>query len=216
MTKIEKIIGVIAILALVIAGVAIFKGGEVKLTDEQLEKLANQVVLGGGTRFVNGLSTDTTSPSAGEVRTTTLTVTATTTLTQSVDGLVIGGTISTAATGTLRTLFTNTTGPKVCDADIGHLVVRNNGSFSPLVRFSVGTSTSAVQATNLFASTSIATSTPGTTFFRSVAATASEFVLATGDVLTAMMDDGGDTQASSTNYSNLTAEFGVWCQDLSI
>ena len=39
-----------------------------------------QQILGSGTRFVNGLSTDSTSPSAGEVRTTTLTVTATTTL----------------------------------------------------------------------------------------------------------------------------------------
>lgn len=36
--------------------------------------------LGGGTRFVNGLSTDSTSPSAGEVRTSTLTVTGATTL----------------------------------------------------------------------------------------------------------------------------------------
>ena len=32
-------------------------------------------LFGGGTRMVNGLSTDTTSPSAGQVRTTTLTVT---------------------------------------------------------------------------------------------------------------------------------------------
>lgn len=50
----------------------------------------NQPVLGSGTRFINGLSTDSTSPSAGEVRTTTLTVTGASALssTLSVAGLL--------------------------------------------------------------------------------------------------------------------------------
>lgn len=49
--------------------------------------------VGGGTRYPNGLSTDTTSPSAGEVRTTTLTVTGASTLGTSgtaMNGLVAG------------------------------------------------------------------------------------------------------------------------------
>lgn len=54
--------------------------------------------VGGGTRFVNGLSTDTTSPSAGEVRTTTLTVTSSAALTGTVtvtDGLQLNNIVQT-------------------------------------------------------------------------------------------------------------------------
>ena len=213
------LIGATLILSLVALGVATFKPS-VKLSEEQITSIAQQVgsaMFGStGTRFPNGLSTDTTSPSAGQIRGTLLTITGTTTLTESVDGLVIGGTISTAATGTVRTLDTNTTGPKACDASRGHLVVRNKGLFSPSLQFSVGTSTSAIQSTNLIASTTIATSTPGTTFFYSIAPSASLFVYKQGDVLTAMMGDITNSLASSTNYSNLTVEFGMWCQDLSI
>ena len=53
-------------------------------------------LLGGGTRMVSGISTDSTSPSAGEVRTTTLTVTSTSAFT----GLL------SAATETLSGLLT--------------------------------------------------------------------------------------------------------------
>ena len=52
--------------------------------------------LGGGTRFPNGISADTTSPSAGQVRGTTLTITGASTF---------SGTLSnTAATSTLGCL----------------------------------------------------------------------------------------------------------------
>ena len=57
------------------------------------------------------------------------TLTGTTTITQSVDGLVVGGTFSTAATGTVRTFYTNSTGPKFCDSNTAFLYVKNNGSF---------------------------------------------------------------------------------------
>lgn len=42
--------------------------------------VGNNQPLGGGTRMIHGLSTDSTSPSSGEVRTTTLTVTGASTL----------------------------------------------------------------------------------------------------------------------------------------
>jgi len=112
-----------------------------------------------GTRFPNGISADSTSPSPGEVRGTTLTITATSSVNQSVDGMVVGGTISTAATGTVVTVYTNSTGPKVCDASTGYLFVNNNGSFAPSLIWSLGTSTTAVASTNLIASSTVATTT---------------------------------------------------------
>jgi len=58
--------------------------------------------LGGGTRFPNGISADTTSPSAGQVRGTTLTITGASTLT---GASTFSGTLSnTAATSTLGCL----------------------------------------------------------------------------------------------------------------
>lgn len=222
MTK-DKIFLVIAALVLVFAlGVAIrFGMGGVTGT---LVKIADNINvpanLAGGTRFVNGISTDTTSPSAGEVRTTTLTVTATTTLTQSVDGLVVGGTISTAATGTVLTVYTNSTGPKMCDSSVGYLHFQNNGSFAPTFTVSVGTSTSAIASTNLLASTTISTSTPGTTKSDAVPLPDRLFRLGNGDVLTAILADssfgGSIGGASTTNYANWAAEVGFWCQDVTI
>lgn len=136
----------------------------------------------------------------------TLTNTGTTTVTTSNDGFVVGGTMSTAATGTVRTLYTNTTGPKICDADTAALYVKNNGSFAPSVRFSVGTSTSAVQSTNLVASTTVATTTSAV-----VEPITSEFVLGQGNVITGMMDDNNLSTGSSTYYGNISAEFHLWC-----
>ena len=150
---------------------------------------------GGASLTVNGAST----------------LTGTTTITQSVDGLVVGGTFSTAATGTVRTLYTNSTGPKFCDSNTAFLYVKNNGSFSPSLVFSLGTSTTAVASTNLVASSTVATTTTAL-----IVPTASSFVLGEGDVLTAIIGDITNTSASSTYYGNWSAEAGVWCQDISI
>lgn len=141
-----------------------------------------------------------------------LTATGTTTLTQSVDGLMIGGTMSTAATGTARTLYTNTTGPKVCDSSTGFLYVKNNGSFAPSVKFSFATSTGSVPGTNLLASTTIATTT--TAVVQAIDNTL--FVLPDGASIIGIMADYNTTGASSTYFGNLSAEFSVWCQDVSI
>lgn len=165
--------------------------------------------LAGGTRFINGLSTDSTAPSAGQVRTTLLTVTGTSTITQSVDGLVVGGTISTTATGTAITAYSNTTGPKMCDANIGYLFVRNNG-YAPSTIWSVGTSTASRTTTNLLASSTIATTTSGL-----LPLTGSLFELLNGDELMVIFGEH-DPTASSTHLGNNTAEVGVWCQDISI
>ena len=210
------LIGATLILSLVALGVATFKSVSVELTGTQLNELALKVQEGflgaSGTRFPNGLSTDSTSPSAGQIRTTTFLSTGTTTVTESVDGHVVGGTMSTAATGTVRVIYTNTTGPKICDASVGNLYANNNGSFSPSVVFSMGTTTGAtISSTNLIASSTMATSTD------SIFQTSSgSFILDNGHVITGIMGDIVNTQASSTYFGNITAEFGVWCQDLSI
>lgn len=139
-------------------------------------------------------------------------LTGTTTIAQSVDGLVVGGTISTAATGTVITLYTNSTGPKMCDASTGYLRVQNNGSFAPSLVWSLGTSTSAALAsTNLVASSTVATTTT-----TDIAPTASLFRLAQGETLTVIFGDITNTEASSTYLGNWSAEAGIWCQDLSI
>ena len=199
---------IVALIAGLISGfivAAVVGGNNQPQTDSQTDS------LGGGTRFPKGISADTTAPATGEVRGTTLTITATTTLTESVDGLVVGGTISMAATGTARTVYSNTTGPKYCDADTAYLYVKNNGSFAPSLVFSMGTSTSAVATTNLIASTTVATST--TSLLQPIE---SKFILENGDELMVIFGDITNTMASSTYFGNWTAEAGVWCQDISI
>ena len=217
---------VIATLALIVAlGVAVYAGNAISglkgTIEEALDVLQKEIAnisrgdstLGAtGTRFPHGLSTDSTSPSDGQIRTTTLVVTGTSTITESVEGLVIGNTISTVATGTVRTLYTNTTGPKLCDASTGYLLVQTNGSFAPSMVWSLGTSTaSALASKNLIASSTVATTT--TTI---LSPNASLFRLAQGETLTAIFGDHG-ADASTTYLGNWTnAEAGIWCQDLSI
>lgn len=189
--------------------------------DKWLERLLikNNVdnVLG-GTRYPNGISADSTAPSSGQVRGTSLTITAastltgTTTITQSVDGLVVGGTISTSATNTAVTVYTNSTGPKMCDSDTSYLHIKNNGSFAPSLVWSLGTSTSsAVPTTNLVSSSTVATTTTTT-----VQPAESLFLLDSGETLVAIFNDYMTTGASSTYFTNWSAEAGVWCQDISI
>jgi len=199
------ITGVIAVVLAVVASLALVGNNQPK-----------QNLSGNGTRFPNGISTDSTSPSDNEVRSTTLTVTGastltgTTTIARSVDGLVVGGSISTAATGTAITVYTNTN-RKVCDASTGFVLARNNGSFSPSMRLSMGTSTASVTTTNLVASSTLATSTTKT-----IIPNDSLFIFESGDKLMAILDDNGNTTASSTYFSNWSAEAGMWCQDISI
>lgn len=201
--------GIIATLIAVIAlGVAIFKGG----TETIVREVSN---LGGGTRFINGLSTDSTSPSAGQVRTTTFLSTGTSTPTELL--FPIGGTITTSATGTALTLDANTTGPKLCFMGTSALSLRNRGTFSPSQVFSIGTSTSGIPTSNIIASTTVATSTPGTSTFNTVSAIAdTEFIYSDGDELMAIVGDITNNNASSTHMGNTTADFRILCSELEI
>ena len=142
----------------------------------------------------------------------TLSVTGTSTQTQSVDGLVVGGTIPTTATGTVRTVYTNSTGPKLCDSTTAYLYLKNNGSFAPSLIWSMGTSTSAAAAaTNLVASSTVATTT--TTLINPADRL---FLLDNGETITAIFGDYMKEGASSTYFSRWSAEAGVRCQDVSI
>lgn len=76
-------------IALTLAFIAILLGISALVGGNQSESK-----VAGGTRFINGISTDTTSPNAGQIRGTTLTITG--------DSTVSGGTlnITTANTAT--------------------------------------------------------------------------------------------------------------------
>lgn len=132
---------------------------------------ASEMFGASGSRYPNGISADTTSPSAGEVRGTTLTITGTTTLQE----VALGSrytdslTFTAGATTTPGGLFSiqNTGARKVCDyieVDVptGSATGGRLGTGHPLT-FNVSTSTSASawsnDAGNLIASTTPATST---------------------------------------------------------
>ena len=201
----NKIAIVIATLALVLAlGVAIFKGGTETRTIVEKERTLAGVSNLDSLTLGDDLVVDKTS-----------TLTGSTTPTQLL--FPIGGTISTAATGTARTVNANTTGPKLCFAGSAALSLRNTGTFSPSLVFSVGTSTSAVATRNLIASSTVATSTPGTSTFNTVSAIAdSEFIYANGDELMAIIGDITNTEASTTHMTNLTADFRILCSEIAI
>lgn len=93
------IVAMIAILIIAIVGL-FFPTAPVAIVYCK-ESEAAKVALGGGTRMINGLSTDSTSPSAGQVRTSTLTVTGASTLEKiTTGGTVLSTTTATAAFGT--------------------------------------------------------------------------------------------------------------------
>src|SRR3990167_2213369 len=111
MSKNYTVLG-IATLVVVFLGVAIYVGTGIRGVGDSISELAvalkKDLVVGGVTNF------DSLELSENLTVTASSTFTGTTTVVRSLDGLVVGGTISTAATGTVRTLFTNTTGPKAC------------------------------------------------------------------------------------------------------
>ena len=67
-----------------------------------------QTSLGGGTRFLNGISADSTSPSAGQVRGTTLTTTGASTLGGTVTVTTSNTATSTLIVGCIQTYATST------------------------------------------------------------------------------------------------------------
>jgi hypothetical protein len=141
-----------------------------------LENQFGGLLLGGGTRFTNGISTDTTEPSAGEVRTTSLTVTnaasfnATTTLQKIEFGSDLSKalTFTAGATTTPGGLFSiqNTGDVKIC-SKVTLYFGSDSGDDTLKLQFSVSTSTSATAWSNvpggLIASTTVATTTASVT-----------------------------------------------------
>lgn len=122
-------------------------------------------LLGGGTRFPNGISADTTSPAIGQVRGTTSSITGTSTI----EGYALGATrfeavsFAAAATTTPGGWFSipNTGEVKICrDVIVDISTHGGGGSFT----FSVGTTTSETEWSasggSLIASTTVATSSP--------------------------------------------------------
>lgn len=87
--NIQWIIGVVAILALVLSGIALVGGN-----NQPVENVGAS-----GTRFPNGISADTTSPVRGQIRGSSLTITTTNTAT------------STASVGCIQTTATSTATP---------------------------------------------------------------------------------------------------------
>ena len=142
------------------------EGGIILNIGSALQDLGDQI-LGAGSRFVNGLSTDTTSPSAGEVRTATLTATATTTLQEITRGSKFTKTFSFTAgnTTTVGALFSlqNTGVERICtDVQANFSTVAGAGTI--LARIGTSTATDAWSATGvgwggLISSTTVPTST---------------------------------------------------------
>lgn len=139
-----------------------------------------------------------------------LTVTGTTTIAKSPDGFVAWDDVSTVATGTAKAVYTNTGSPMMCDADSGAVYFKSNG-FSPSLVVSMGTSTSATgYATNLLASTTVATTTTAVVPLTY----AVPFVLGNNQSLVVALSDITNANASSTYYSNWAIEMGIQCRTL--
>jgi len=181
-------IGVVVIVVIVIAGVAnigraqLAKSEVAELTElaqslnnadafmvgvNYLTGLGGSDILGSsgrGSRFPNGISADTTSPSTGEVRGTTLTITGTSTVQSVAMGSNFSETLTftAAATTTPGGLFSiqNTGTDRVC-TDFELYVYTGAGSEACQMTYEVSTSTSASAWSNLSGSI-IASTTPAT------------------------------------------------------
>jgi len=170
--------------------------------------------LGAGSRFPNGISTDSTSPSAGQVRTSTFTSTGNATVSGiftavgSYDGFIAGGGVAPASVATTApiTIYTHSGTDAICDASSA-VFYGDGTTFAPSLTFDVGTtSTSGGTADNLIASSTLAT----TTDLVAPADNADLFILTADDEITVTFGDQWAT-ASTTYWANWDVEFGVEC-----
>ena len=135
-----------------------------------------------------------------------LTVIGTTTIAKSPDGFVayMGFTM---ATGTAKAVYTNPSSDLVCDGRSGYFQGVGT-TFAPSLVVAFGTSTSATgYSTNLLASTTLATTT--NQFFAETFVT--PFRLKSGESIVGALSDITNSEASSTNYSNWSMQYGVQC-----
>lgn len=181
-----------------------------------MEEPIEEIELGSGSRYPNGISTDSTSPSAGEVRTTTLTVTGASTLTSTSTlqgeplSVVIGGNF-TMSTGTAKSVYTHSGVDYVCDGnDLVFSVTSTD--WAPSLSFALGTSTSATgYATGLVASTTVATTTGAVTENRLLSpANADAFLLTNGLSIVGAIQDV-NVVASTTYLSNYNVDWSTTC-----
>jgi len=158
-----------------------------------------------------GGSTDDNWSVGGNLTVTGTSSFATTTVTRSFDGWVerVGFTV---ATGTAQMVITNNTGTDwVChDGAINANAV--SPGYSPPLEISMGTSTSATgEGLGLLASTTLATSSDKVIELDAYTVGGS-FVLAATESIVAIVLDGTDFQASSTNFANWTIESAFDCR----
>ncbi|MEK7578879.1 MAG: hypothetical protein AAB456_04200 [Patescibacteria group bacterium] len=180
-----------------------------------IEKTEEEIL--GSSRFLFGISVGTSTAQArGE-----FVAYGTSTIFASFDGYMAGGRF-TFGTTSAQILHRNINGRAVCDGNNGILHIRTNNSFSPAFVVSVGTSTASRSTRNLIASTTIATTSPGTIeqhfgnsinpFAASQPATSSMFAYNPGDQIIVMVGDVvGANDASSTYQSNRNGEFNIQC-----
>lgn len=155
-----------------------------------------------GTRFPHGISADSTSPSAGEVRGTTLTITGAATISESYDGAVNQSDL-TIATGSPAATITNSTGvDMMCQ---GFAMYFDSDAFSPSLTVGLNESSTGAGGNNLLASTTIATTTD-----QVVGSSTLEWVFEAGNSVVALLGDT-NSNASSTYFSNWDVELAIPC-----
>lgn len=204
---------VIGVAAVVVILIGVFIAGLVG-GNQPAEQTETPNPIGSvGSRFPNGIAVGfgASITTAGEFVTTQLSrFTGTTTVSHSYDGFMVGDEFS-VGTETPQTIYTHTAGPALCNASFSGAFVDSTGDNAAL-QFAVGTTTAAgLSSTNLIATSTVATNTdayllPTGSFF---------FQLNTNDVITATWGDGdssaGDTNASSTTWTNLDSEYQIGC-----
>ena len=131
-----------------------------------------------------------------------LAVTGTATIASSYDGFFIQNAI-TVATGTVTTVYTNNTGADLMCSRAAGAAYWNSTALSDSIKFSLGEATDV----DLIATTTIATSTDTITAFGAT----TNFILESGNTIKAYLADYSPV-ASSTYYSNWTAEVGLLCR----
>jgi len=134
-----------------------------------------------------------------------LTVTATSTISKSYDGMILQANF-TVSTGTAKAIITNSTGVDMM-CSTGNVYFDATAAFVPSLVVGVGVSSSGGYSVGLLASTTIATSTDTLT-----STAAAGFYLAKGSSITGSLSDyAGMTVSSSTYYSLWDAEMAFPC-----
>lgn len=238
------VVSLVLILGLV-ASVTLAQGTPMSFWDNVAEKLSNKLFGGmelpdmgvmfgaSGTRFPNGLSADSTSPSAGQIRSTTLLVTNTTTLQEITFGSRYTSSLdfSRGATTTPGGLFSieNTGATKICTR-IELDITSGTAQGGPIgtgrgFAFAISTSTTAINgsvsggAANLMASSTVATSSPG--FLNNIDSAGSSgmdsFLWTGGEFINGQFDQvtlsggGVDNATSSDEYVDMVGNVYITC-----